>query len=43
MAVAQDPERLQMQADHRETAVADTYSLLPLLRPMIDRLAESIP
>ncbi len=40
MAVALDPERLRMQAEHRETAIADTYSLL--LRPMIDRLAESI-
>ena len=40
MAVALDPDRLRMQADHRQTAVADTYSLL--LAPMIDRLAESI-
>ena len=40
MAVALDPERLAAQADHREPAIADTYTLL--LRPMIDRLAESI-
>lgn len=40
MAVALDPDRLRMQADHRQTAVTDTYSLL--LAPMIDRLAESI-
>ena len=39
-AVAFDPTRLAAQADHREPAIADTYTLL--LRPMIDRLAESI-
>jgi len=38
-AVAFDPARLAAQADHREPAIADTYTLL--LRPMIDRLAES--
>ncbi len=40
MAVATDPDRLRMQAEHRETAIADTYSLL--LRPTIDRIAASI-
>lgn len=40
MAVALDPARLAAQADHREPAIADTYTLL--LRPMIDRLAESV-
>jgi len=40
MAVATDPDRLRMQSEHRETAIADTYSLL--LRPAIDRLAASI-
>ena len=32
--------RLTAQADHREPAIADTYTLL--LRPVIDRLADSI-
>jgi len=40
LAVASDPERLAAQADHREPAIADTYTLM--LRPMIDRLADSI-
>ncbi|HEY5108355.1 MAG TPA: hypothetical protein VII96_01960 [Acidimicrobiales bacterium] len=40
LAVALDPERLAAQADHREPAIADTYTLM--LRPMINRLAESI-
>ena len=39
-AVAFDPARLAAQADHREPAIADTYTLM--LRPVIDRLAESI-
>ncbi len=39
-AVAFDPVRTAAQADHREPAIADTYTLL--LRPMIDRLTESI-
>jgi uncharacterized protein (DUF1330 family) len=40
LAVALDPDRLAAQADHRTPAIADTYTML--LRPMIDRLAESI-
>jgi len=40
MAVALDPERLAAQADHREVAIADTYTMI--LRPLIDRLHESI-
>ena len=40
MAVVFDPERLQAQAAHRETAIADTYTLIT--RPSIDRLYESI-
>jgi hypothetical protein len=40
MAVALDPTRLAAQAEHRAPAIADTYTML--LRPMIDRLADSI-
>jgi hypothetical protein len=40
MAVVLDPERLAAQAAHRETAIADTYTLIT--RPTIDRLYESI-
>ena len=40
IAVATDPKRLEAQKEHRETAVADTYTMI--LRPSIDRLAESI-
>jgi hypothetical protein len=40
MAVALDPERIAAQGTHRETAIADTYSLIT--RPTIDRLYESI-
>ena len=39
MAVVFDPERLEAQADHRETAIADTYTMI--LRPTFDHLAES--
>ncbi len=39
-AVAFDPDRLAAQADHRETAIADTYALG--LRPSINRLFESV-
>jgi len=35
-AVALDPDRIAAQADHREPAIADTYTVL--LRPMIDKL-----
>lgn len=40
MAVVLDPDRLEAQRDHRETAIADTYTLI--VRPLIDRLADSI-
>lgn len=40
MKVVFDPDRLQAQAAHRETAIADTYTLIT--RPSIDRLYESI-
>ncbi|MGZ4695052.1 MAG: hypothetical protein ACXWBN_12110 [Acidimicrobiales bacterium] len=40
MDVVFDPERLTAQSEHRETAIADTYTLI--LRPVIDRLRESI-
>jgi hypothetical protein len=36
MAVATDPARLEAQAAHRETAIADTYTMI--LRPVIDQL-----
>lgn len=36
MAVAMDPDRLAAQAAHRETAIADTYTMV--LRPVIDVL-----
>ena len=35
-----DPDRLAAQAEHRETAIADTYTLIT--RPTIDRLSESM-
>lgn len=40
MAVAADPVRLAAQRTHRETAIADTYTMI--LRPSQDRLAASI-
>jgi hypothetical protein len=40
MAVALDPDRLEAQKAHRETAIADTYTLIT--RPSIDRLFTSI-
>ena len=40
MKVVFDPERLAAQAAHRETAIADTYTLIT--RPSIDRLLASI-
>ncbi|MEM7287433.1 MAG: hypothetical protein AAF480_13870 [Actinomycetota bacterium] len=40
MTVALDPGRLEAQADHRETAIADTYALG--LRPGLNRLAASL-
>ena len=40
MAVVTDPARLAAQKEHRETAIADTYTMI--LRPRTDKLAESI-
>lgn len=40
MAVVADPARLTAQAEHREAAIADTYTMV--LRPTIDRLAGSL-
>jgi hypothetical protein len=40
MKVVFDPDRLAAQSTHRETAIADTYTLIT--RPIIDRLATSI-
>jgi hypothetical protein len=40
MAVVLDPDRLEAQKAHRETAIADTYTLIT--RPSIDRLFTSI-
>ncbi len=40
MAVALDPARLEAQKDHREVAIADTYTMI--VRPFIDTLADSI-
>ena len=40
MEVVFDPERLEAQKAHRETAIADTYTLIT--RPSIDKLYESM-
>lgn len=40
MAVVMDPARLAAQAEHRETAIADTYTMI--VRPMLNQLAASI-
>jgi hypothetical protein len=40
MAVATDPDRLRAQRAHRETAIADTYTMI--LRPTLNRLARSL-
>ena len=40
MAVVFDPDRLEAQRDHREVAIEDTYTMI--LRPRVDRLAESV-
>ncbi|MEM8924863.1 MAG: hypothetical protein AAGD35_15270 [Actinomycetota bacterium] len=40
MTVALDPDRLRAQADHRETAIADTYALG--VRASINRLTASL-
>lgn len=39
-AVVFDPERLAHQREHREVALADTYTMI--LRPVIDRLHQSV-
>jgi len=39
MAVVMDPARLTAQAEHRETAIADTYTMI--VRPALDRLTAS--
>jgi len=39
MAVALDPARFEAQREHREVAIADTYTLV--LRPTLDELAAS--
>jgi hypothetical protein len=40
MAVVLDPDRLAAQKEHRETAIADTYTLI--LRASINRLVDSV-
>ncbi|MCU1351955.1 MAG: hypothetical protein JWM05_1164 [Acidimicrobiales bacterium] len=40
MAVVFDPERIEVHKDHREPALADTYTMI--LRPQIDRMGASI-
>jgi hypothetical protein len=40
MAVALDPDRLAAQHEHRDVAIADTYTMI--LRPRIDRLSDTI-
>jgi uncharacterized protein (DUF1330 family) len=40
MAVVADPARLEAQKDHREAAIADTYTMM--VRPTIDLLADSL-
>lgn len=40
MAVALDPDRLAAQSEHREVAIADTYTMI--LRASVDRIAESV-
>jgi hypothetical protein len=40
MAVVVDPARMAAHMDHREVAIADTYTLV--LRPVLDELAASV-
>jgi uncharacterized protein (DUF1330 family) len=40
LALAADPERQLAQQDHRDKAIADTYTVL--VRPAIDLIAESV-
>jgi uncharacterized protein (DUF1330 family) len=37
MAVVTDPARLEAQREHREAAIADTYTMI--VRPLVDRLS----
>jgi len=39
-AVVTDPARLEAQRNHREQAIADTYTVM--VRPVVNRLAESV-
>jgi uncharacterized protein (DUF1330 family) len=39
MAVVMDPERLAVQAEHRETAMSDTYTMI--VRPLINNIGAS--
>ncbi len=39
MTVVMDPERLAVQAEHRETAMSDTYTMI--VRPLINNIANS--
>ena len=40
MAVVMDPARLEAQKEHREPAIADTYTMI--VRPTLNKLAESV-
>ncbi len=40
MAVVTDPARLEAQKDHREVAIADTYTMI--VRAQVNQLASSI-
>jgi hypothetical protein len=40
LAVVFDPARMTAHKDHREVAIADTYTLV--LRPVLDELAASV-
>ena len=40
LALAADPERQLAQHDHRDKAIADTFTVL--VRPVIDLIAESV-
>ena len=40
MTVVMDPDRLEAQREHREAAIADTYTMI--VRPVINRVGESI-
>jgi hypothetical protein len=40
LAVAFDPSRMEAHREHRDTAIADTYTMM--IRPRVNRIAESI-